>query len=413
MVSGVKSIIKSDNWTTIFPSKSIDIFKGGKQGNNVNLLGALAINGNSKTTEIAKFIYGNKFHKSSEDDSTFPWNTSDVALNDVRKTYLEKLTNRFNLLLTGRLKYSHSGTKTLDDDGNFKRYPNPIDFGYVIVTGEPENDKGKFIPDYFLTLKGFFLIVGYNLESDELKSMIYYASKISLFFGFIKIILDNTSIDFVAEIFIKPIQKVLLRSDIFQGGDMDFYFGNFADAISESLSKKMKLIDKTNKENIMNKPISYFYKKITPEYKRQHPYASTEDLISFKMHDEEDNLIPLFRKEGIESLMDNVFYYETQKNDLYESITEYFYTSSELKSSFLDFGYDSERSLVGKVMQSIHFTYYSLLREPIPKKPRKKLLHSKFWKEHQKTKKKPNSKLFKKFGMKDKLRQENGFYSKS
>lgn len=390
MVSGMQSTIKSEIWTTIYPPNSIDIFKGGKQENNVNLLGALAINGNSKTSEIAKFLYGRKFQKNKNDDSEddiFPWNTSDMSINEIRKTFLEKQINRFNLLLTGRQKLSHSGKKIRDEDGNFKRYPDPVDLGYVVITGSPKNEKGKNIPKYFLTLKGFLLIFGYELESYELKHVIENASKISKFFGFIKYVMNQTSVDFVNEIFIVPIRKVLLRSDIFEGGNMDFYFSNFADMISISLSTKMKLIDKQNKEKIMDTPISYFYKKITPEYRRQYPYASTQDLISFKMKDEEDNYIPLFKKEGIESLMDNVFYYETKKEDWYESLTEHFYTRSELESSFLDLGYEPERYLVDKVMRSIHFEYYLLKGLPIPRTPRKKLLRSKSWKRHQKYKK--------------------------
>ena len=259
----------------------------------------------------------------------------------------------------------------------------------MIITGKSKNTKGKFIPKYFLTLKGFFLITGYHLEPNELKSMIYNASKVSVFFCFIKTIMNKKSIDFVTEIFIKPIQKVLLRSDIFQGGDMNFYFGNFADAISESLSKKMKTIDKIRQKNIDDKPVSYFYNKITDGYRKLYPHRDTEDLIRFKIDDEKsdtDDLISHFRKEGIESLMDNVFYSTIKKEDWYESITEHFYTYPELKSSFLDFGYDNERYLVDKVMQNIQFTYYSLLGISVPKK-RHRLPRSKSWKRHQKFKK--------------------------
>jgi len=389
VVLGTEPLIKSNIWATIYPQKSIDVFKGNKQENTVNLLGTLSLIGNSNTTDITTFIYPHKFPKSSEEKSyEFPRDTTDMKITDLKLTHLDSLRNNLNLLLKGRLTLTHSGKKIVDDDGNFKRYPSPVDLKYVIITNTPKNDKGKSINQYFLTLKGFFLVMGYDLTSSEFKSVIENASKISLFFCFIKTVMYSTSIDFVIEIFIKPIRQVLLRSDIFQGGNMDFYFGNFADVISSALSKKMTLIDKTNKKNIGKKPVSYFYKQITFEYRRQYPYASTEDLISFKMNDAEDDLVPLFKKNGIESLMDNVFYYENQKEDLYESITEHFYTPSELKSSFLDFGYDFERLLVGKVMQSIHFTYYSLLGQPIPKIPRKKLLRSKGWKRHQKYKRK-------------------------
>lgn len=69
----------------------------------------------------------------------------------------------------------------------------------MIITAKPENTKGKLIHHYFLTLKGFFLVVGYELNQSELKSMIENASKISLFFCFIKTVMDNSSVDFVTD----------------------------------------------------------------------------------------------------------------------------------------------------------------------------------------------------------------------
>lgn len=376
-------MIKSNIWVTIYPPKSIDVFKGNKQENTVNLLGTLALIGNSNTTDIAKFLYPKKFLNVKEKSYEFPRDSSDMVMTDLKLTHLDSLRNNLNLLLKGRLVITHGGKKIRDDDDNFKRHPNPVDLGYVVVTGSPKNKKGKFIPQYFLTLKGFLLILGYEFDVVDLKSIINNASKISKFFGFIKYVMDLTTISFVRDVFINPIRKVLLRSDIFEGGNLDFYFSNFADVISNSLSTKMKLIDKKNKEKIMNTNILYFYKKITPEYRKQYPFATTEDLISFKMRDEEDNYIPLFKKEGIESLMDNVFYYENKKEDWYVSLTEYFYTRSELETSFLDLGCENEQILIDKVMQSINFTYHSLQGLPIPKTPRKKLPRSKSWKRQQ------------------------------
>jgi len=285
------------------------------------------------------------------------------------------------------LIYTHR--KKIKEEKEPKRYLNPVDLGYVIITGKPENTKGKFIPKYFLTLKGFFLVAGYEFNQSELKSVIENASKVSVFFCFIKTVMCKSSLDFVNEIFIKPLRHVLIRSNIFQGHDMDFYFGNFAEAISRSLLEKMKTIDKIRQKNIDDKPVSYFYNKITDDYRKLYPHKDTKDLIRFIIDDEKsniDNLISYFRKEGIESLMDNVFYSTIKKEDWYESITEHFYTYPELKSSFLDFGYDNERYLVDKVMQNIQFTYYSLLGISVPKK-RHRLSRSKFWKRHQKFKK--------------------------
>lgn len=385
----MKSVIKSNIWTTIYPEKSIDIFKGKRRENIVDLLGTIAIIGNGTTTDIEKFIYSQRFTNSSKDTLVvFPPDSDESKETHLRLGYHEYLRNIFNRLLTGRLKYTHIEEKTKEEKEP-KRYPNPIDLGYVIITGKPKNTKGKFIPKYFLTLKGFFLVAGYEFNQSELSSVIENASKVSVFFCFIKTVMDKSSLDFVNEIFIKPLRHVLIRSDIFQGHDMEFYFSNFADAISRSLSEKMKTIDKIRQKNIDDKPVSYFYNKITDDYRKLYPNRDTKDLIRFKIDDEKsdtDDLISHFRKERIESLMDNVFYSTIKKEDWYESITEHFYTYPEPKSSFLDFGYDNERYLVDKVMQNIQFTYYSLLGISVPKK-RHRLPRSKSWKRHQKFKK--------------------------
>jgi len=378
MVLGMKSAIKSNIWTTIYPEKSIDIFKGKKRENIVDLLGTIAIIGNGTTADIAKFIISQRFTNSSKDKSSiFPYDPDEVKENELRLGYQEYLRNNFNRLLTGRLKYTHR--KKIKEEKEPKRYLNPVDLGYVIITGKPENTKGKFIPKYFLTLKGFFLVAGYEFNQSELRSVIENASKVSVFFCFIKTVMDNSSLDFVNEIFIKPLRHVLIRSDIFQGHDMDFYFGNFAEAISRSLLEKMRTIDKVRQKNIDDKPVSYFYNKITDDYRKLYPHRHTEDLIRFKIDDEKsdiDDLISHFRKEGIESLMDNVFYYDMKKEDWYDSIIEHFYTDQEFKSSFLDFAYDTEKFLVDNVMQKLQFTYHWLLGS-LPKNHRKRLLRSK------------------------------------
>ncbi len=376
MVSGIKSPKKTNIWTTIYPQYFIDIFKGKKQGNILNLLGSISILGESQTSDMAKFVLSH--------DKTKGY-ASELKYRDYHH-----LQDEYSRLFSNRLMYSSGGKKILDEiTGEPKKYSNPIDHGYVIITGKPKSAKGIPTPKYFLTLKGFFLIVGYGLTDSELKSMIDNASKVSLFFCFIKTVMDDYSIKFVTEIFIKPIQKVLLRSDIFQGGNMDFYFGNFADAISESLSKKMKAVNKKRNEDINNKPDSYFSKKITCEYMQLHPTRPFSDLIRIKKRDDLqdiDDLLNHFKMEGIESLMENVFYSSNPKEDWYDSLFDHFYPSKESKTLFLKFGYDSEKYLMNKVMQSLSLAYayfdYGILPYTEKKLPRSKAL-----KRHQKFKK--------------------------
>ena len=453
MVSGIKYAIKSNIWSTIYPARSVDIFKGRKQENIVDLIATLAINGNQNTADIAEFLDHERYQKDSSEKSEklsekiIEEMTSDLddilfqilsealaeeitekfdeavseelgkkvdeetsvylenyKINQLKLNYKTHIRNDLKRLLTGRLKYFHGGTKKSNE---VKRYLNPMDLEYVVITDTPENSKGKLIPQYFLTLKGFFLLSGYDLVYHELKLVIENASKISLFFCFIKKIMNETSISFVNEIFIKPIQKVLLHSDIFQGGDVDFYFSNFADEISDALSKKIKAIDEKMRQDIMNKPDSYFSKKITSEFIQFHYTKSFSELIRIKKNLEvvdRDDLLYQFREAGIESLMDNVFYSSTPKEDWYESLVDHFYPTEESKILFLKFGYDSEKYLMNKVMYSLSQTYAFFGYGFLPY-TEKKLPRSKAWKRNQKYKK-PDKAFFKKHGSKFKPSDE-------
>jgi hypothetical protein len=388
MVLGINSSEKITIWHTIYPNGFVDVFKGKKQENILNLLGTMSILGESQTSDISKYVLS--------------YGKTDGYIFELRYQDYASLQNEYSRLLSGRLIYQHGGKKIKDQQTDeLKKYPNPIDLGYVIITDKPKNTKGNPTPQYFLTLKGFFLIMGYHVKQSDLKSIIENASKISLFFCFIKTVMENTTIDFVTEIFINPIQKVLLRTDIFTGGDLNFYFGNIVDAISESLSKKMKMINDDRKQDILDRPKSYFEEKITREYMQLHSTRTFSDLVRIKQMEElqdVDNLIHHFKMKGIESLMNSVFYSSSLKEDWYDSLFDHFYPSEESKKLFLKFGYDSEKKLMSKVMQSISLTYSSFEYGLLPY-TEKKLPRSKAWKRHQKFKK-PDKALIKKYGLK-------------
>ena len=376
MVSGTKSSEKVDIWNTIYPKNSVDIYKGKKQGNILNLLGGISILGDSKTSDIAKFVLS--------------YGKTEGYASELKYRDYHSLQDEYSRLFSNRLMYSSGGKKIIDTATKKpKRYSNPIDYGYVFIVGKPKSTKGIPTPKYFLTLKGFFLIVGYDLTPSELKSMIYNASEISMFFCFIKTVLDNTSIDFVTDIFIKPIQKVLSQSNIFQGGNLDFYFSIFADSISLSLSEKMKTISEKRKQKILKKPDSYFSKKITREYMQLHPTRIFSDLVRIKKREELqdiDDLLIRFKKEGIESLMENVFYSDNPPEDWYDSLFDHFYPSKSSPLFLLKFGHDTERTLLYKVMQSVSLAYSYFDYGILPYKE-KKLPRSKAWKRHRRFKK--------------------------
>lgn len=373
----------------------VDIFKGNKKKNIQNFIGILAIHGANDMVKIAKLttVYGKP--QSYFDELEF-------------RDYSQVLSY-YNRLFSGRLKYTHGGKKIPDKEGNPKRYENPIKLEYVFKT----NSKNVKNVKYVLTLKGIFLALGYNLGFDELKKVIENASKVSLFFCFIKTVMNATSIDFVYEIFIIPIRKVLLKSDIFQNGEMDFYFSNFADMISYSLLKMMRKINEDRINQISNQPDSITKQKIN-KLRKEYPDTSNENLSEIEFNErlsDTDDLIYRYKEKGIETLIDNVFFSFDLKEDWYRSLLEHFYTKEELKSQLQNFQHMPEQYLIYKVMREIHFTYYSEMIGLLPNYSRLKLKRSKQWIKQRKESriKLPRSKEWKKH---QKYKKSSGRFGK-
>lgn len=371
----------------------VDIFKGNKRENIQNFIGILAIQGANDMIEIAKV--------------TMTYGKPKSYYYELKFKNYSRVLSYYNRLFSGRLQYTHGGKKINDEEGNPKRYDSPIKLGYVFEIESTEKKQKRVIKKYSLTLKGIFLTLGYNLELDELEKVINNASKVSLFFCFIKTVMNTTSVSFVKDLFIVPMIKVLLKSDMFQKGEIDFYFINFADAISNSLQHMMKRIDEERTNKILDQGVTISKKK-RDELKKEFPNASYETLLQLELEetltDKEDELVLKYKEKGIEALMDNTYFSIEMKEDWYESLLEYFYTKNELESPLRDFENIHEKDLVHKVMSMIHFTYYSKATNSFqnisklkPKRSKQwikqrknsriKLSRSTRWKEHQKYKK--------------------------
>lgn len=326
MVLGTKNAKNPPIWDTFYKSGSVPIFKHKKRKNVIELIASIGINGPSTTYEIAKFILSKGLSKSQ------------AAL--IRGDELDKLAGYYNRLLTKRT--------TVD-----KNYPGLVPNGWIQQVWKKSGAKGKDVDVYFTSLKGSLLLLGFNLKDSELTTVIKIAACNSLFFAYINSILDKTSIKFVRKIFIKPFQEVIERAQVFQDHDIRFYFSNISERTAHALTQMMNLI-----------------------------------LKKYFAQDSENKISIYLKQSGIETLIDNTYYTDEPNEDWIDVMIETFYSNPDQEEFYrtnCDEFIDSQ--LLYMVMRAIHFTYHENLGLPVPRNPRKKLLRSKSWKEHQKFKK--------------------------
>lgn len=347
----------------ILPDSKVAPFRYGKKLKISQIIRSLAMLGPSTTYQMGHHVR-NVYEGSDYSDKEF-------------KT-TQYYASRYSKLLTGRNDhYLDSAEKVFPD-----HYKGLVKDGYVVKTGKISGEK-KEVEQYFLTFKGILLSMCFNYGEKELSNVVQNISQYSIYFKFIEKIMNETSIALVRSIFIEPLRSVLKHSDIFLGQDMRFYFTNIAEYTSHELTNKMQQIEKRRIEELLDKPIEYYGSLITLEDREKFPKASLTDLALSKMHEEELNIekmIEGFQKGGIETIIDNLYYYEKPYPDWFELLIERFYKTKKARDTYRRFCYEYELDLIWKVMQGLHFTYYHNIQKTAPRAPRKKLPRSKVWK---------------------------------
>lgn len=357
----------------------VDVFSHKKKLHVMQVIRSLAILGASNTWSIATYV----IQKTVNTDIRAPLKKRD-------------LNGYYKDIIIGNREKTKGGKKQISK----KRFSGLINEDYVVKTGLVKQEKNidATKPLYFLTLKGIFLALGFSYDANELKQIIENFSKISIYFGFLRNIMNQTSVDLVDEIFVEPLIDVLKQSNIFEGENTEFYFTNIAEFTSRALSNKIKKILNDRITDIKNKPLKYFYDKITDEDKKEYPNATMKKLIWYKIGDEIDdqqNLLEYLKKTGIITIMNNVFYYDKPPKDWKDSLIEHLYTKKD--TSMLDllyhpeldrinFSYHPDTDLLYKVMKELHFTFYNSLNWEILRIPRKPFKRSKKWIRHKKFK---------------------------
>ena len=268
--------------------------------------------GNAITdAEIEKFVYNSNYYQN----------------NSLRKNTLR---NKYNGIIRDRYE-KKSGKKKLN-----KKYPGLIKNNYVIQTGSKIVVRKK-TPTYFLTLKGCFFALGFELNKKQLSLLINNASTNHLFFYFLKLISEKTSFEIVKEIFILPIKDLIRRKRVDLSDEMYLNFGIIADAIGITLYEKRK--------NLFISKKSFWD---DPEFNQ------------------------------IEELRKLIIYEQNPREDWYDSIVEFYYDNDDSLEFYEDFSEGQfEMSLFQKVMYQLLHGYHEAVPEDVPHKSGFKLPRSK------------------------------------
>lgn len=300
-------------WENYYQHGSLIINTGKKSRHSLEILASLVLHGPLTTREMAKNILQLTkdypyYHKPKDFDS-------------------RKLENIYAKLIEGRLD-KKSGRKKLS-----KKYPGLVEYGYLLETGIHKNEKSKYVKKYFVTLRGCFVALGFDFNDSELTKFLQNTSKNHLFFAYINHILEITSIDFIKQIFIKPIYDLIKKKRINPDDEIEFYFTNIAESIG-----------------------SIFYNKVTSCIEKFHSDSSLHNFLDTP------------GVEEIEKVMDNNFVRFRKRKDWNESIIDYFYHDSK-DVEFYNLYYDEmyrdpvndspfDMNFLFKVMEQLHIAYY-------------------------------------------------------
>ncbi len=190
---------------------------------------------------------------------------------------------------------------------------------------------------YFLTLKECFFVLGFDFDDEQIIRFIKNVARNHLFFNFLKLTLEKTSLEFVKDIFLSPIKDLVKRKRIDLDDEMYLNFGIIADVIGITLYEKRKQL-----------------------------FLLKEGFL--------DNLD--FKQIG--ELRKLIIYDQTPKKYWYESMVEFDYDDEKSLEFYDDFSEGQfEMSLFNKVMYQLLHGYHEAVPEDVPKKSGFKLSRSK------------------------------------
>jgi len=302
-------------WDNKFPYGTVPVFEGKKRKHVMDLLSALELCGQATTSEIAR--YAIEYHYS--------------------KGEVEKL-GKFFLKRRGHYYWNHLHGFEKKKIGKKKvgTYDGLLEKGYVKIVEMKKPNVGIYFP----TLLGHLVSLGYSYNYTQTVAFIKNASTNSLYFAFLNDIMNKTSYDFLNELFLNPIKKMIQQNRIRFDDDFRLNFDIIANATA---IKIMEIIQRSWIDMYSKEP------KVVEQEEAEHKLLKQLDvLINNTWFDLEANS----KWEG--QLMN--LYYPTVKQQIFYS-------------QHSDF---SDKNLIYKVMREIHVNYYGAYNDPVPKKYKQK-----------------------------------------
>jgi len=301
-------------WNNKFPYGTVPVFVGKKRKHVLDLLSALELRGESTTSELANFVIEKHYSKGE--------------LEEMGKFFVKRRTHYYWNHLHGFEKKT-SGKKKIGT------YDGLLEKGYVKIIKMKKPSVGIYFP----TLLGHLVSLGYDYNYNETVAFIKNASRNSLYFAFLNDIMNKISFDFVKELFLNPIKKMIKQNRIRFDDDFRLNF----DIIASATALRIHEIIQKSEFDIRS----------------MEPKVEEQEKVEWKL------------LKQLDVLIQNTWF-DFQDSKLEGKWVELYYPTEEQKEFYSQHSDLSDRNLIYKVMREIHVNYYGSYEEKIPVKYQQK-----------------------------------------
>ena len=295
-------------WNNRFPYGTVPIFVGKKRKHVMDLLSVLELRGVSTTTEIANFALEHHYTKKQ--------------LKYMGIHFVKRRAHYYWNHLHGFAKKTEGRKKVGTYDGLLEK-------NYIKIIDLPKTNIGIYFP----TLSGHLVSLGYDYNYKETVAFIKNASRNSLYFAFLNDIMNKISFDFVKELFLDPIRKMIKQNRIRFDDDFRLNF----DIIASATALKIREIIQKSEFDMRSKD----------------PKVKEQEKAELKL------------LQQLDVLIQNTWF-DFQDTKLEGKWIELYYHTEEQRMFYSQHSDFSDRNLIYKVMREIHVNYYGSYEQKIP-----------------------------------------------